>query len=138
VNSNQVKATPVSKANFLISWIQCENANSKLVLELLTEENINIKNRLSEILRNMGESDGSFMEQIEYFHNCFLKEDEIIWFLRMEVTEQDKLLVRNMHDVDMLKLIKTNQKQLRQDIDTAEQEFHKLTFEFNSYLGEFL
>ena len=129
----------VSKPNSLISQFQYENETWKRILVFLADENIELKTRLSEIVKNMGEGDGSLMERIEYFQNCFLREDEILGFLHVEVKELDKFLVRDIYEKgDGMKEVKRKHKKLSKDFERTEQEFNKLKFEFNSYLGEIL
>jgi hypothetical protein len=56
----------------------------------MMEENIHLKNRLSEILRNG--FDKNSLEEIELFQTDFVKEDELIGSIKKEVDEFDKLL----------------------------------------------
>lgn len=131
--------TDITKSVSLISQFQHENDTWKRVLGFLTEENIFLKNRLSEVLRCIDDSDNSFLERIEYFQNGFLEKDKIISDLRTALMEHNKLLIRDMYeDGELLKEVKWNQKKFRKDIETAEQECNKLKFEFNNYLGQIL
>ena len=58
------------------------------------DENIQLKNRLSEVLRDR--FDKNLLVEVEVFQNYFIKEDAPIAFLRNNVAELDKLLVRDM------------------------------------------
>ena len=128
------------KSRSLPDQLLHENATWKRVLGFLTEENINLKNRLSEILQNKADCDKSFLEQVEYFQNSFLKQDEVLGFLRIEVGDQEKsLLPANFPGTaEQLKEIQKKQKKLRQEFESAELLFNKLKFEFNSYLSTIL
>ena len=128
------------KSRSLPDQLLHENATWKRVLGFLTEENINLKNRLSEILQNKADCDKSFLEQVEYFQNSFLKQDEVLGFLRIEVGDQEKsLLPANFPGTaEQLKEIQNKQKKLRQEFESAELLFNKLKFEFNSYLSTIL
>lgn len=128
------------KSRSLPDQLLHENATWKRVLGFLTEENINLKNRLSEILQNKADCDKSFLEQVEYFQNSFLKQDEVLGFLRIEVGDQENsLLPANFPGTaEQLKEIQKKQKKLRQEFESAELLFNKLKFEFNSYLSTIL
>lgn len=130
----------MTKEESLIDQFKHEHETWKRILGFLVEENINLKNRLSAILQNTEENgDLSFVERIEYFQNQFLKEDEIIGLLKLELNDQENLLERSMYeDHRMLKEVQHKQKKLRTDVEYAEQRFNKLKFEFNNYLGDVL
>lgn len=139
VNQNYITSTIMAKGSPLLNQFQHENETWKRVLEFLKDENIILKNQLSGILPNIAEADDGLMEKIEYFQNHFVKEDEIIRLLRIELSEQGKLLVREMYeDGDVLKEVKHTQKKLRKEFEFAELHFNKLKYEFNDYLAEIL
>ena len=123
----------------LVDQFRHENDTWKRVLSFLKEENVILKNRLSEILQSKADCDNGFLEQVEYFQNNFLKEDEIFAFLRMEVSEQDILLIADLiNKGEELKQVQKKQKQLREELENAERTFNKLKFEFNNYLSQIL
>lgn len=125
----------MTKADAIIKQFQHEIETWKRILSFLTDENINIKKRLSEILRTVESGDDKMLDRIEYFHNRLLKEDEVIAVLFREVGDQERSIMHNGFEED-LRLRATGDKQvkLRNALEKAEQEFNKLNFEFNSYL----
>ena len=129
----------VLNSDSLVDQFRHENDTWKRVLSFLTEENVILKNRLSEILQSKDECNNEFLEQIEYYQNNFLKQDEIIGFLRMEVSEQTISLVEELMDnPEELKQVQKKEKQLREELENAERNFNKLKFEFNNYLSQAL
>ena len=137
--SDYTKARRIPSANLLVSQFQRESETWKRTLEFLTEEDVNLKVRLSEILKSMDQRDDSLLERFEHFHNRLLKENETIGFLRLEVIQAEKQLIQNFSvDVDWLKDIQNKQMKLRKDMEKAELEFHKLKFDFNNYISEIL
>lgn len=123
----------------IIKQYQHEVETWRRILSFLSEENINIKKRLSDILRGMEKSNDAMLDRIECFHNRLLKEDEIISFLSREVADQNKLLTPEVYeDGNILKAVISKQLKLSSAIETAEQEFNKLNFEFNSYLSKIM
>ncbi len=129
----------IPKANLLVSQFRSENETWNRTLESLTEEDVNLKMRLSEILKNMDECDDSLLETIENFHNRLLRENETLGFLRSEVTKIEKQLIQNFSiNADWLKEIQYRQRILRKDMETAELEFHNLKSDLNNFIGEIL
>lgn len=99
------------------------------------DENIQLKNRLSEVLRDRFDKD--LLVEVEVFQNYFIKEDAPITFLRNDVAELDKLLVREIcEDGKIINKIDLRMKNLRNNIMNAEIQFGKLKSVFNSYLVE--
>lgn len=118
-----------------LKQLQYETETWKRLLSFLREENIHLKYRLSEVLKN--EFDKSLLEQMECFQNSFIKEDDLIGLLRNGVAELDSLLVWEVFEnrksgKDIHKKLVT----LRNNIDTAEKYFARLKLEFISYLSE--
>lgn len=123
----------------LISQFQHENEGWKRILAFIKEENINIKNRLTEIVKSMDTEEDDMLERIEYFQNCFVEEDEKVRHMVKEVEMQGKLLIRDIYeDGNVVRNIKNNQSKLRREMEKTEKDFNKLKFEFNSYLSEAL
>jgi hypothetical protein len=117
-----------------LKQLQYESDTWKRLLEFMMEENVYLKNRLSEILMdNFAES---LLADAENFLNRFIKEDDIIALLRHEVAELDKLLTRDVAKDGLQKketLKKTGR--LRNNISVAEQQFKKLKIDFNTYVS---
>ena len=99
----------------------------------MMDENIHLKNRLSEVLKNG--FNRNFLEEIENFQTRIIKEDERIGLLRHEVVEFDKLMAgKTFGDGQIIEEINTRIKNLRNSINNAEKQFGKLKLDFNSYL----
>lgn len=125
------------KIDLLMSQFRYENDSYRRMLNFFTEENIKFKKRLSEFIIESGTEDNTFMEQVEYFHNYLLKEDEFIGFLQAELTDQEKLISQPV-DTELAKEMLHTQHKIRKELQFVEDDFHKLTFELNNYLSSFL
>lgn len=118
-----------------IKQIAYESDGWKRLLGFLIEENIHMKNRLSEVLKN-GFHNNS-MEELELFQNNFIEEDEVFGTLKREVDELDKLLVREIvEDGKFEKKTEKRIKKLRNKINTVHTKFDKIKLNFNTYLSE--
>lgn len=118
-----------------LKQMQFEADTWKRLLGFLIEENIHLKNRLSEILKN--NFDKKLLEEVENFQNRFMKEDNLVSLLRNDVAEFDKLILREVfEDGQLKKEVVRKVKTLRRNIENAEAEFSKLKTEFNNYLSE--
>ncbi len=118
-----------------LKQLQYESDTWKRLLGFMMEENIHLKNRLSDILKDKFNED--LLEVVEIFQTDFIKEDEMIGLLRNEVVELDKLLVREIfEDGTIIKKVDAKIKNLRIKIQNVEKEFSNLKSEFNNYLSE--
>lgn len=126
---------PVFMPELKLKQLQYEAETWKRLLGFMMDENIHLKNRLSEILKDG--FDNNLLDEVETFQSRFVKEDELIGLLRNEVAELDKLLVREaFEDGAIIKQVDRKLKKLRDNIQNAEKQFGKLKTEFNSYLSE--
>ena len=125
------------KIDLLMSQFRYEIESYKRMLIFFTEENIKFKKRLSDFIIESEIDDNEFMEQVEYFHNSLLKEDEYISFLKDELSDQAKLMA-GVADIDSAKEILNNQHKIRKELQFVEDDFHKLTFDLNNYMCSFL
>ncbi len=118
-----------------LKQLQYENDIWKRTLSSMLDENVHLKNRLSEVLKN--KFDKNRLEEAEGYQSRFLKKDELIGLLRNEVAEVDKLLVKEVFDDGkIIKEIDRKLTKLRKNIINAEKQFGWLKSEFNSYLSE--
>jgi regulator of replication initiation timing len=118
-----------------LKQLQYESDSWKRLLGFIMDENIHLKNRLSEVLKD--KFDNNLLEEVEGFQSSFIKEDELIGLLRNDVAELDKLLVREIfEDGKIANEIDKKLNRLRNNITIAEKQFGKLKVEFNSYLSE--
>jgi regulator of replication initiation timing len=126
---------PVNMPELKLKQLQYEADTWKRLLGFMIDENIHLKNRLSEILKDR--FDKNLLDEVERFQSRFVKEDQMIGLLRNEVAELDKLLVREaFEDGSIIKQVDRKLKKLRDNINNAERQFGKLKTEFNSYLSE--
>jgi hypothetical protein len=113
--------------------MEYENETWRRLLEFLQAENVFLKTRLARIAN--ASIAPELLEQIEYFQNQFIGEDNSLALLRYDVARlrQDS----DHHNTDGAALLH-HRKKLRKDIELAEQTFSKLKFEFNNYFAEYL
>lgn len=113
--------------------LQYESDTWKRLFGFMLEENVHLKNRLSEILKNR--FDRNLLEEIENFQTRIIKEDERIGLLRHEVVEFDKLLTaKTFGDGQIIREINNRINKLRNHINNTKKKFDDLKAEFNSYL----
>lgn len=112
---------------------QYETDTWKRSLALMREENIHLKNRLTEILKNG--YDKKLLENLEYFQTRFIKEDERIGLIRDDVAAIDKIILDQFW-ADERALKETNKKlaMLRNNVLHAEKQFNELKLEFSNYM----
>jgi len=119
----------------ILKQILYETETWKRLLAFMQDENIHLKNRLSEILRE--KFDNEMLDEVEKFQNSFMKEDEMISFLKSDIAEMDKLLVREVfEDGKIVREVNRNLQKIRSNITNAEKQFSSLKSSFNSYLAD--
>lgn len=137
MHSEPAKDRLIPKANLLVSQFLSENETWKRTLESLTEEDLNLKKRLSEILKNMDQRDDKLLESIEGFNNRLLKINETIAFLYQEVNKSEKQLMLELNiDTEFHSERRHLQKKIRKDMETIEFEFHTLKSDLNNFIDE--
>lgn len=118
-----------------LKQLQYESDTWKRLLAFMMDENVHLKNRLSEVLKNG--SDTTLLGELENFQNNFVREDELIRLLRKDIAEVDKLLVREVfEDGKIIKHLNKKMKTLRSNITQVEKKFGQLKSDFHSYLSE--
>lgn len=121
--------------NLLLNQFRRENQSRTRTLEFLVEEDIILKAGISEILKNMSQTDEAILKKLEHFHSRLIKGNDTVRLLRTEVANMEKQLKLDYYfDTDWLDNIKCHQAILRKEIGTAEMEFLKLKFDFNDYI----
>lgn len=117
----------------VLKQIQYECETWKRLLAFMMDENVHLKNRLSEILKT-GEGTVT-LQQIEDFQAGFLKGDELIKVLRSDVFELDRMLNKELFEDGITeKEIRKKLNKIRINIPLAERQFDKLKTDFNNYL----
>jgi len=89
--------------NLKLKQLQYEAGTWKRLLLFMSDENICLKNRLSEILK--GPFNGSLLDELENFQSRFIREDELLLFMRSDFVALDKLL--QLDDYDLEEAIQT-------------------------------
>ena len=118
-----------------LKQLQYENETWKRLLGFMKDENVYLKTRLSELLKD--NFDKNLLEEVENFQSRFIKEDELIGLLRNDAAELDRLLEREIfEDGQILNQVEKQLKKLRRNIKIAQKQFARLKLEFNNYLSE--
>lgn len=124
-----------SKTGEILKQLRYECETWKRQLGFIREENVRLKTRLSEILKDGVDND--LLEGLESFQTRFLREDEVIGLLRNEVADLYQLLAREIFE-DGIHIKKADNKieDLRYNVTATEKDFIELKSEFNSYILE--
>lgn len=118
-----------------LKQLQYETNTWKRLLCFMQEENVYLKNRLSEVLKDR--FNYNLLEDVESFQSGFIKEDELICFLRNEIAEIDEELEKEIfEDGKLNKGMGKRIIQLRNNLFNAEKRFGKIKMSFNNYLSE--
>ena len=118
-----------------LKQVQYEKETWKRLMTFMTEENICLKNRLSDVLKDT--FNNNLLDQLECFQTRFIKADKLMGLLRHELAELEELLARRTPEDDNTMInIRTKLITLRNILTNAEREFTKLKLDFNSYLSE--
>ena len=116
-----------------LKQLQNESDTWKQLLGFMMEENINLRDRLSELLKD--KFDTNLLEEVEGFQTSFLKKDDLIGILRNDVAELDKLLKQEIfEDKKINNDIDRRMTKLHDNIITAEIQLSNLKLTFNNYL----
>lgn len=104
----------------------------KQLLNSRMEENVLLKNKISEIVKNNYYQNS--LEEIEEFQTQFIIEDELIHSLRMDVIELDNLLYNQVFEDEKTgRLFDTKLENLRRDIANSVTRFHILQSAFDDF-----
>ena len=111
-----------------------ESSCWKRALAFMIEENIHLKNRLSEILQ--GHLDGKALEQAENFQNRFIKVDEFIRLLRDDLAALDKITGSTPNEIAGAEEISRRVKKIRDNMNRLESFMTSIKFQFNTQLSQ--
>lgn len=115
-----------------VRQFQTEIETWKRLLNSRMEENVLLKNKLSNILIN--NYDQNSLEEIEEFQTQFIIEDELIHSLRRDVNDLDNLLYSKIfEDGKMEKSFETKMDKLGKDIANSTIRFRTLKSAFNDF-----
>jgi len=115
----------------MTKYFEYEIESCKRILNFISNENIYLKERLTEILKE--KFDDALLQDLEHFYELFLKKDELINFLRNEVAELEKII----EDLSANIYVTINKLETADNnIQVAEKHFHKLRKDFTSYIAK--
>ena len=118
-----------------LKQLKFESETCKRLLDFMMDENIQLKNRLSEVLKD--QFDKNLLDDVERFQSHFIKEDQLIGLMRNDIAELDALLIENLLDEEMsMQNVDLKLKRLRNNIKNAEMQFSNLKLDFYNYLSE--
>jgi hypothetical protein len=120
-------------AGTALQQLQYESNTWKRLLAFMMEENVYLKNRLADVLKE--NFDKAMLEEMEYYQGRFVKEDESVSLLRNDIATLDKLLIKDMPaDAGLLMRANKKMKEIRNNILLTEATFSKLKSDFNTFL----
>lgn len=115
--------------------LQVEQDTWKQLLGYMMEENIHLKNRITEILKY--KPNRILLDDVENFQSHFIMEDEMISILRNDLANIEKLFVEaGDGNQKMVEQINDRLQRLRENIMLAEAQFNSLKIEFDKYLSQ--
>ena len=111
---------------------QMEVESWKQLLNSRMEENVLLKNKISDILKN--NYDQNSLEEIEDFQTQFIREDELIHSLRRDINDLDNLQPGNLfEDGKIGKSVDKKMEDLRKDIANSRIRFRILKSTFDDF-----
>jgi hypothetical protein len=116
-----------------LEQVKFETDALKRLLDFIAEENVQLKNRISEILKNS--FDKSMLNQMELFQNRFIMEDELVSLLRNDAALIERQLQQMAGDETGIAAINRKLRKLSYNIEAAENQFIKLRSDFNVFLA---
>ncbi|PZR25550.1 MAG: hypothetical protein DI535_17850 [Citrobacter freundii] len=116
-----------------IRQLEYESNTWKRQIALMVDENIYMKARLVEILREQERR--SSLEAAEGFQNEFIEQDSVISVLKNGIAEFDRLLKRERFEDGMLvNAVFVKHKHLEDDLSVAKKKFEELKIRFNKHI----
>ena len=118
-----------------LQQMQHEINTWKRMLGFMQEENVHLKNRLSEVLKDRFNKE--LLDTVEFYQTKFIEEDEMIVLLKTKVSELENTLSNTITSNDNNDaLLSKKIEKLRKGIDDAEKKFNSVNNNFNKYLAE--
>jgi len=111
--------------------LQFECDTWKRMLSFMVDENIHLKNRLSEILSDQQQN--QLLNEIEDYQTRFLKIDELIRILRNDVAELEQSIKEKQDSADNPS-INNKLSRIRLNIPLVERQLERMKMDFNSFL----
>lgn len=124
-----------SSKELKMKQLQFETNSWKRQLIFMMDENIHLKNRLSDLLT--GKPRQNLLVKAEKFNNDFVRQDALIAVLRNDIAEFEKFVVKQMNAENEVTTIAAKLSGIRNNLDIAEKQFKTLQLNFNNYLLEY-
>jgi hypothetical protein len=122
-------------SRFKIKQLEFESDTWKRQLAFMVDENIHMKARLVEVLKDKQYAPS--LEAAEAFQNQFIEQDSMIGILRNNVAEFDRLLKREVFEDGMLvNTVFAKHKILEADLIVAKKRFDEMKGHFNQHILE--
>ena len=118
-----------------IKQIQHEVETWKRMLLYMQEENIHLKNRLSEVLKDR--FDKKMLEVVEVFQSKFITQDDLMNSLKKEVAAiEETIYSKTISSRNVTNLSEKRIAAIRNNLEVAEKMFAGIKTDFNHYLSE--
>lgn len=118
-----------------IRHFQKESESWKRLLEYIQQENSYLKDLLADIVSQ--DINRELLGRAEEFQNQFITKDEMIALLRGDIYDFEQWLLNlASHNKRNINEYLEKQRKLRNEIESLEQRFNKLKFEFLNYVSE--
>ncbi len=105
------------------------------MLSYMQEENIHLKNRLSEVLKDR--FDKKMLEVVEVFQSKFIMQDDLITSLKKEVAAiEESMYPKKNSSIIITHPSEKNMGAIRGNVEVAEKIFGGIKTDFNHYLSE--
>lgn len=116
-----------------IRQLEFESDTWKRQLAFMADENIHMKARLVEILKDKQQAPS--LEMAEVFQTQFIEQDSVLSLLRNNVAEFDRLLQREVFEDGMLvNTVFAKHKLLEHDLVAARKRFEDMKGRFNQHI----
>lgn len=120
---------------FKLKQFRYESDTWKQLLDFMTDENVRLKIKLSEVLKD--HFDKNLLEDVERFQSSFINEDQLISLLKNDIAELDHFLAIGIYEDEIsIQTAERKLKTLRYNINVAERKFVHLKSNFNHYLAD--
>ncbi len=118
-----------------LKQIQHEVETWRRMLLYMQDENIHLKNRLSEVLKDR--FDKKMLEVVEVFQSKFIMQDDLVNSLKKEVAAiEETLYPKKNSSPNILHPSEKSITTIRSNLEIAEKTFAVLKADFNHYLSE--
>ena len=121
--------------NLKLKQLQHEIDTWKRMLSFMEEENIHLKNRLSDVLKER--FDKKMLDCVEGFQNSFIKGDQLLSLLKKDLADLEKSIITEASiEEGINKNTELAIKKMRIAVDKTERNFTTVNCDFNNYLSE--